>query len=179
MAEDANDDDKTEEATARRLEKAREDGQIPRSTEATAAAVTISALTLLYLIGPWMGASLAEFASEAMIFDRRLLFRAPSSWGVFDSPGGCALAGGALARAYPRNGPAGRLHDRGVLFAPKAALPKLNKLNPLNGLKRMFGLKALVELGKALAKFSLVAGVVYLMLDAHIVELVGLGLMLV
>ncbi len=42
----------------------------------------------------------------------------------------------------------------------------------------MFGLKALVELGKALAKFSLVAGVVYLMLDAHIVELVGLGLML-
>ena len=178
MAEDANDDDKTEEATARRLEKAREDGQIPRSTEATAAAVTISALTLLYLIGPWMGASLAEFASEAMIFDRRLLFSERLLPGVF-----LTRLGDALLPVVPLLGLTlvmallGGSMTGGFLFAPKAALPKLNKLNPLSGLKRMFGLKALVELGKALAKFSLVAGVVYLMLDAHIVELVGLGLM--
>jgi flagellar biosynthesis protein FlhB len=177
MAEDASDDDKTEEPTARRLEKAREDGQVPRSSEATAATVTISALAMLYLLGPWIGSSLAAFATDALTFDRRLVFSEGLLPGVFLSRLGeallplvpvfvltmvMALLGGAMTG--------------GFLFSPKAAAPKFSKLNPLSGLKRMFGLKALVELGKALAKFTLVAGVVYLMLDAYIVELVGLGL---
>ncbi len=178
MAEDASDDDKTEEPTARRLEKAREDGQIPRSTEATAAAVTISALALLYLLGPWIGAGLADFATDALTFDRRLLFSERLLPGVFLSRLGEALLPVVpLLALTVVMALLGGSMTGGFLFAPKAALPKFSKLNPLNGFKRMFGLKALVELGKALAKFSLVAGVVYLMLDAHIVELVGLGLM--
>lgn len=177
MAEDASDDDKTEEPTARRLEKAREDGQIPRSTEATAAAVTISALALVYLLGPWMAGGLADFATEALTFDRRLLFSERLLPGVF-----LTRLGEALVPVIPVfvltvvMALLGASATGGFLFAPKAALPKFSKLNPLNGLKRMFGLKALVELGKALAKFTLVAGVVYLMLDNYIVELVGLGL---
>mgnify|MGYP000160852276 CR=1 FL=1 len=45
------DDDKTEEPTARKLSKAREEGQVARSTELPAAAVTIAALGMLYLTG--------------------------------------------------------------------------------------------------------------------------------
>lgn len=47
----------------------------------------------------------------------------------------------------------------GFVFSAKAFAPKASKLNPIKGMSRIFGLKALVELSKALLKFSLVAGI--------------------
>ena len=56
----------------------------------------------------------------------------------------------------------------GINFAPKALSFKSNRINPLSGLKRMFSLKSLVELGKALLKVSLLfasaIGVIYYLL---------------
>jgi hypothetical protein len=56
----------------------------------------------------------------------------------------------------------------GFNFAWQGAAPKLSKINPLNGLKRMFGLNALVELTKALLKFTLVAGALSLVISEQI-----------
>jgi flagellar biosynthetic protein FlhB len=65
----------------------------------------------------------------------------------------------------------------GFLFSTKAIAPNPSKLNPLNGLKRMFGLKALVELGKAILKFTLVSGVVTWVLYDNVSTLNNIGKM--
>ncbi|MGB1192026.1 MAG: flagellar type III secretion system protein FlhB [Pseudomonadales bacterium] len=63
----------------------------------------------------------------------------------------------------------------GWLVSAKPLQPKLNRLNPLEGLKRMFSMKALVELFKALAKFILVAGVATLILFQMESDLLAIG----
>ena len=74
MAEDTPDDEKTEEPTARRLQKAREDGQVPRSQELGVAAVMISSMSALYLMGGWLVGNLADLFASGFIIERREIY---------------------------------------------------------------------------------------------------------
>ena len=75
MAEDTPDDDqKTEEPTARRLQKAREDGQVPRSQELGIAAVMISSMAFLYLSGGWLLGHLSQLFASGFMIERRDIF---------------------------------------------------------------------------------------------------------
>ena len=65
----------------------------------------------------------------------------------------------------------------GYLFSLDSVLPKASKLNPITGLKRMFGPTAAVELLKALLKVSIVSVVLLLLVDRHSAELLMLGSM--
>ena len=65
----------------------------------------------------------------------------------------------------------------GYIFSLKAVAPKASKLNPMSGLKRMFGTQALIGLTKALLKFSLVGGVLFLVVSQRFDTLIYLGLM--
>ena len=58
MAEEQDQDDKTEDPTARRMEKAREDGQVLRSQDASTAAVTLGVIATLYYGGFWFAPKL-------------------------------------------------------------------------------------------------------------------------
>lgn len=178
MAEHSTDEDKTEEPTARKLSKAREEGQVARSTELPAAAVTIAALGLLFLFGDFLLKKLAEAFASGFNFDRKLVHSPNLLPAIF---GNELLEAFILiiplllltvAVAIAASGATG-----GFLFSSKALLPKASKLNPLNGFKRMFGTKALVELGKALLKFALVAGVVAWVLYDNITTLNLIGRM--
>ena len=66
-------EEKTEEPTSRRLSKAREEGQVARSTELPAAAVTIAALGFLFLTGGVLVSKLAEAFASGFNFDRKLV----------------------------------------------------------------------------------------------------------
>ncbi len=172
------DDDKTEEPTARKLSKAREEGQVARSTELPAAAVTIAALGMLFLTGGPLVAKLAEAFASGFHFDRKLV-RSPNLLP--------AMFGHELFEAFLLIAPllaltvvvaiAASGATGGFLFSTKAVQPKPDKLNPLNGIKRMFGTRAWVELGKALLKFTLVAGVVAFVLYDNVTTLNGIGRM--
>ena len=170
--------EKTEEPTSRRLSKAREDGQVARSTELPAAAVTIAALGFLFLTGGVLVAKLAEAFGSGFNFDRKLVHSPNLLPAIFahELLESFILIAPLLlltaAVAIAASGATG-----GYLFSLKSVAPKASKLNPLNGLKRMFGTKALVELGKALLKFFLVAGVVTWVLSDNIVTLDALGKM--
>ena len=168
--------ERTEAPTARRLSKAREDGQVARSVELPAAAVMISAVTLMFLAGSWLLLKLAEGFKEGFVIDRTTLL----------SPDLLpAMVGAQLLHAFGVIAPILLLTavvaivasglTGGYLFSVKALLPKGSKLNPLNGLKRMFGPKAAVELIKALLKFALVAGVLVAMVQVNLGDLVRLG----
>ena len=171
-------DDKTEEPTSRRLEKAREDGQVARSTELSAAAVTISAVSLLFITGGYVVTKLAEKFAAGFNFDRKLVFSSnllPAIFGhqmleayILIVP----VLGLTLVVAIAASGATG-----GYLFSLKAVMPKASKLNPAAGLKRMFGVKARVELGKALLKFFLVTGVLVYVLNDNIDTLNLIGKM--
>lgn len=177
MAEQSS-QEKTEEPTSRRLSKARDEGQVARSTELPAAAVTIAALGFLFLTGGILVSKLAEAFSSGFNFDRKLvhspnLLPAIFAHEIFESfflitP----LLLVTVAVAIVASGATG-----GYLFSVKALTPKASKLNPLNGFKRMFGTKALVELTKALLKFFLVAGVVTWVLSDNVATLDLLGKM--
>ncbi len=172
------DQEKTEEPTSRKLEKAREEGQVARSTELPAASVTIAALGMLYLTGDTLIHKMAEAFVSGFNFDRKLVQSPnllPAIFGhevlesfILVAP----LMLLTITIAIASSGATG-----GFLFSTKAIAPKGSKLNPLNGLKRMFGTKALVELVKALLKFGLVAGVVTWVLYDNVSTLNNIGKM--
>ncbi len=172
------DQEKTEEPTSRKLEKAREEGQVARSTELPAASVTIAALGMLYLTGDTLIHKMAEAFVSGFNFDRKLVHSPnllPAIFGhevlesfILVAP----LMLLTITIAIASSGATG-----GFLFSTKAIAPKASKLNPLNGLKRMFGTKALVELGKALLKFTLVTGMVAWVLYDNVSTLNNIGKM--
>lgn len=161
MAEDApEEDEKTEEPTARRLDKARQDGEVPRSQELGAAGVMITSMAALYLMGGWLIGHLADLFASGFVIERRDIYSENLGMVQFAEIGqeSFILIVPLLALTFVVAILASSAMG-GLNFSWKAVQPKASKLNPLNGFKRMFGLKALVELLKAVTKFLLVAGV--------------------
>jgi len=178
MAEQDSTAEKTEEPTAKRLEKAREDGQVVRSQELSVAMMMIGVAGFMYIFGGALILQLSEVFAAGFIFDRRDIFSDNLLPATFGSQ---ALEGMlvavpifvlAIVLAFGASGMLG-----GFNFSMKAAAPKASKINPLSGLKRIFGTKALVDLTKALVKFGLVAGVLYLVVSSRFDQLIGLGFM--
>ena len=178
MAEQDSTAEKTEEPTAKRLEKAREDGQVVRSQELSVAMMMSGVAGFMYIFGGALILQLSEVFAAGFIFDRRDIFSDNLLPATFGSQ---ALEGMlvavpifvlAIVLAFGASGILG-----GFNFSMKAAAPKASKINPLSGLKRIFGTKALVDLTKALVKFGLVAGVLYLVVSSRFDQLIGLGFM--
>ena len=172
------DDDKTEEPTAQKLKKAREDGQVARSTELPAAVIVIGSFLVLMLTGGWLISRLSTLFAQGFVFDRQLIEKPlllPAHFGEH------LLAGFVLVMpiivftmiaAVVASGITG-----GYLLSFNAVMPKSSKLNPISGFKRIFGTHALVELGKAILKFVLVAIVLWWSLVSNMDELVQIGQM--
>jgi flagellar biosynthetic protein FlhB len=170
--------DKTEEPTARRLSKAREEGQIARSTEITIAASVISVAIYIYLFGSALLGNVANIFAQGLVFD---------SMAVLEPQVALGRLGDAAVEALLSITPILILTAVVVLacsgliggynFSWKSLQPKASKFNPIAGLKRMFGLQALVNLAKSLAKFFLVGGVTYFLIDASITEFAEISLM--
>ena len=170
--------EKTEEPTARRLSKAREEGQIARSTEITIAASVISVAIYIYLFGSSLLGNVANIFAQGLVFD---------SLAVMEPQVAAGRLGDAMIEALLSILPILILTGVVVLvcsgliggynFSWKSLQPKASKFNPISGLKRMFGLQALVNLGKSIAKFLLVGGVTYFLIDASTTEFAEISLM--
>ena len=177
MAEDApEEDEKTEEPTARRLEKAREDGEVPRSQELGVAGVMITSMAALYLMGGWLIGHLADLFASGFVIERRDIYSENLGMTQFADIGreSFILIIPLLALTFIVAILASSAMG-GLNFSWKAVQPKGSKLNPLNGFKRMFGMKALVELVKSILKFLLVAGVLAYFVYDFSDELVALS----
>jgi flagellar biosynthetic protein FlhB len=170
--------DRTEAPTARKLSKAREDGQVARSVELPAAAVVICAFLALLLSGRWLFTKVGEQMIAAFRFDPRLLSQSEMLPGelarqVVDGLLWIApLMAFCAAVAVLASGLTG-----GYLFSLKSLQPRASKISPVEGFKRMFGAHAAVELGKALLKFALVTGILWAFVLVEIDALLALGSM--
>ena len=165
MADEDPGQEKTEEATPRRLEKAKEDGQIPRSKELTTSAILIAGAFGLLMTGGFMGQSIMTIMSDSFALERQEIFDTY----LMVSHLGSGFKTGllsilplfAILLVASILGPIGL---GGWLFSTKSLAPKMNRISPLAGLKRMFSVKSMVELVKAIAKVLLVGFVSWFML---------------
>ncbi len=169
---------RTEQPTARRLRRARDEGQVARSVELSAAAVMLCATAMFYTVGGTWLRSLTSYFASGFTFDRKLLETPALLPAAFASQLGQAFVLllpvmlMVLVVAVLAAGATG-----GYLFSIDSVLPKASKINPFTGLKRMFGPAAWVELIKALLKVSIVTVVLLLLIDRHSSELLLLGSM--
>jgi flagellar biosynthetic protein FlhB len=170
--------DKTEDPTAQKLKKARDDGQVARSMELPAAVIVIGAIAMLMVTGSWVITRLSAVFAQGFVFDRQLIEKPlllPAHFGeqmlsafILVMP----VILFTMVAAIIASGLTG-----GYLFSLGAVMPKGSKLNLISGLKRIFGTHALVELGKAILKFVLVATVLWWSLMANMDSLVQIGQM--
>ena len=162
MAEESG-QDKTEEPTAQRLSKAREEGQIARSQELAPAAMMVMATLFFTMMGQYLFNSMGNLFKSQLQFDRKITDKAELLPAIF----GSAIVDGfvivlPLIAIMAVIAALSTTLSGGFIFSPKLALPNFGKLNPMSGLKRMFGTDALIQLGKSVAKF-LVVGAILLM----------------
>ena len=141
MAEDSS-QEKTEQPTAKKLEKSREDGQVPRSKDMSMAIIMVLGAAFLLMTGGSIIDDIKQILTSSLTIDRTLLMdtgRLPSVWltalvdGIL-SVTPFLLLTFILALIAPAL-------IGGWLFSTKAMSFKGSKLNPLTGLKRMFGLQ--------------------------------------
>ncbi len=168
MAEDNdNGQEKTEEASPRKLEKAREDGQIPRSRELTTTAILLAGTVGLYVFAGFMTRLITgisrhnfSFSREAAFDPQAMLAHLATSFydGIFSM---MPLFGVLLLASI-----LGPIALGGWLMSAKAMAPKLSRMDPIAGLKRMFSAKSLMELFKAVAKVLVILGATILLLLA-------------
>lgn len=167
MAEESS-GERSEEPTGRRLEQAREKGQIARSKELGTAAVLISAACGFYMLGPSLATSLTRVFETVFTMDRAQIFDTEEMfnvWGVVASEIAWPMAKIMLLIVVVAF--IGNVALGGMNFSTQAMMPKASKMSPAAGFKRMFGVQALVELTKGIAKFSVVAFSAYLLLSFY------------
>src|SRR5690606_15101746 len=152
MAEDS-DLEKTEPASPRRLEKAREEGQVVRSRELNTFFVLAAGVGTLWVMGGFMFHNLSRIVHESMWFDPAVGRDTTVMVGSAVS-----LAYRALLMLLPLLGVLvvvailASVILGGLVLSGKALQPKFERMNPLKGIKRMFSAQTLVELFKTLVK---------------------------
>jgi len=176
MAEDSA--ERTEEPTAQRLKKAREEGQVARSVELSTAAILVAATLFFSMSGSYLFHRLGGLFTAQLQFDRKVMDKAELLPAIFFQsvidgyllilPVMALLAVVALLST---------VMSGGLIFSPKMMLPKFSKLDPLAGFARMFGLKALIELCKTLLKFLVISVILWMSITNNIEDLVSLNRM--
>lgn len=165
--EDQDDSQKTEDATPKKLEEARKKGQVPMSKEVGTWLMLLTGTLIVANIGPHMAEDIAAISRNVI----------EQSWQVSAENGLLAIMG-TLVRdvigimilpllIFFIMAIAGPLLQIGPLFAPEVIKPKLDKISPLAGVKRLFSMRSLVEFIKGLIKISLITGAVYIVLRPY------------
>ncbi len=169
MAEENKDQERTEEPTPKKREKSREEGQVAKSREM--ASVAVLGVSLIYFY----------FASSVLItrimdMMKSHFARAGSTTLTIDSIQ--ALAIDMILQTVAILAPllillivasiAANLLQVGFMFSPKAIAPKLSKIDPIKGFKRMFSMRSLMELVKSVLKIVIIAIVAWLTVRSEI-----------
>jgi flagellar biosynthesis protein FlhB len=179
MAE-GQDQERTEKATPKKKQEAREKGQVVQSREIPSVLVLLGGLSVFYFAGGWMFGQLADVMRG--IFNHMV----QHNFGVERAQ---VLLGQILLRLFILLAPllvvimvAGvfsSLVQTGFLLTGETLTPKLSKLNPLSGIKNLFSLRSMVEVVKAILKVIIVGGMAYATLFKemnHIPALVELNI---
>ena len=175
MAEDTG-QERTEQPTPRRIQQAREKGQVATSRELNTMLMMLLAGASILFIGPGAVESFSDLFRKHLNISRA---------NVFDPTAMPVMLESAILDALATLAPffavmiiaaiAGPLMMGGINFSPQAISFKWDKLNPVTGLGRVFSMKGLVELVKALVKFIVIGTVAIVFLYTQVDVYLGLG----
>ncbi|HUO23153.1 MAG TPA: flagellar biosynthesis protein FlhB [Caulobacteraceae bacterium] len=178
MAEDSDQQSKTEEPTQRRLDEARRQGDVAKSPDLPPWAAMSAAVAVLAISG---GAMARNMVTALLPFVAH-----PDSFQL-DHGGAVGVAKMAAGAAWPFlitvmvaagvAGAAGNIIQTGFIWAPGKLAPSTDKVNPLGGFKRLFGLDGWIQFAKSLAKVLLIAVVCYLALKPRLDQMANLSLL--
>lgn len=177
MAEEKDFQERTEQATPKRREDARRRGQVARSRELNITAVLLAGALMLMATQAQIGGAMEQLMRAGLdvapgaLDDPRTMTRALADAGLDTL---AAFAPLLIALALAAIG--GALVIGGWVFSPEHFAPKWNRLDPVQGLKRIVSLRGFVEVGKALAKGFLIGGFAlgYLLWTRDSVTVLGL-----
>lgn len=177
MAEnDSNQQERTEQPTAKRLQQAREKGQVPRSVDLTAAAVMLVAGATLQLLGSYCGGELHALMRASLSLPREQALDESLALSSFAHAAvHAALACAPVWGLTILTAIAAPMGLGGRSFSPASLSPDFTRLNPVSGFARMFSMRGAVELAKAFAKFLLLAVVAACFLWSHRGTIMMLG----
>jgi flagellar biosynthetic protein FlhB len=175
MAEDS-DMERTEPATGKRIERAREQGDVPRSRELATTLMLLVGGSCVWLFSGSVVTSLDRVLVATMSFERAAAFDPVV---MFDMLAAhlldVAIALIPIAFMMVLATIAAPLMLGGWLFNVESLAPKFSKLNPISGLSNMFSVNSLVELGKAVLKTLLVGIVAWMAIRSQLDAVLGLG----
>jgi flagellar biosynthetic protein FlhB len=154
-------DDKTEPATPRRRREARDSGQVARSPDLTAAVLLLSGFAALALVGPSLWYSMLAITRSALTVDST-----PRLDDVLP------FAGAVAVESFKQVAPfllilflamvATLVGQIGFLLTGKPLVPRLSKINPLNGIQRLFSVRSVMLAAVNFGKLTVVGLVAYL-----------------
>ncbi len=161
MAEDS-DLERTEPASSRRLEQAREEGQVPQSRELAAFMVLLASVSGFWTMGDWFSHHAAGILRHGLSFGRDAAFGSHAMSDAFT-----ALSWDALVLATPlfllciAAAIATPFLMGGAVFSPTALAFDFSRLNPQKGLGRIFSVQGVAEMIKATLKALLVGLIIF------------------
>src|SRR5689334_24287393 len=175
MAEDS-DLERSEPASERRLQQARERGQVPRSPELSTFSVLLATGGGLMLLGAGLIHSLENVLRGSLTLDRTAAFETDQMGARLLDAASTALMGISpllllvilVALFTP-------MLVSGWLFTFEALVPDFSRLNPARGFGRIFSLHGVIELGKAVAKTLLIGGIAIWAMWSMRTEVLALG----
>ncbi|MFZ2587694.1 MAG: flagellar biosynthesis protein FlhB [Alphaproteobacteria bacterium] len=165
MADDEDQSSKTEEPSQRKLDKLREEGNMPNSREVGHVFALLGTLIVVGLVGPWTMANLLEFTGSVLQNAGTVrLVTTPDMGAVITH----AMLTGLMylmpiLLVFMVLGYVAGFIQTGGNISTKPLSINLEKISPMAGFKRMFSLKSVAELIKAIIKFGIIgAGMVAL-----------------
>ncbi len=177
MAEGSEGEDKTEDASGRKLQQAREQGNVAKSADLPQALSLIGAVAVVALQGPSICQHMVGDLLPFIAHPDQLMVSLEGDGGVTIMknvmmavlPVIISVMGGALVL-----GVIGNVGQTGLMFTPSKLAPDFSKLNPMTGFGRIFSVDNLIQFSKTLAKLLITAFIVYNVLKPRIDGIVNL-----
>lgn len=174
MAENQSSQDKSEKPSHQKLKKAKQEGQAARSKEFVVGVLFIAIALFLWAYGHFLGEQAVKLFNinfqlshaelrEPDVMTRKLAESVRLLSGLFVPMALVLILVTIFSSLIPG----------GWVMSLKLIKPKLSKISPIEGLKRLFSLKSLVELVKSILKVVLIGGVLYWLLSSNLLNLIA------
>lgn len=176
MAESSDGQEKTEEPTGKRISDARKKGQLPRSREAGTFFVLLSGVLSLWLMSTFLGEGMTAMMKNSFELTREQAYDLTEMARTFFQNIRLVaiplivICGIMFISAF-----IGNIMIGGMNFSSEAIMPKFDKMNPINGIKRIFSLNSLMELIKSIAKVTCIGCICYALLSGRINQILRLS----
>lgn len=174
MADENNDSEKTEEPSEHRREEFRNRGEVASSRELNSILILFATFLTLILSGVFIFETLTEYIEWLYTLDPQKIYAAKPFQQLIEKTAYCGLKCSAPCLIVALCiGVLAQVMQIGFLFAPDVLQLKFDRINPINGMTRLFNKKSIVEVIKGLLKFAVILIIAYSVMRNNLSNMSG------